>query len=250
MSSTTLASLRHAFAGYGSLITHHSWLLEGKKEQGEALASSIKEKLKQQRYGGSAIKVEKLSESTTTQEEREFLVAQKGSIAEFIYVAPAEDSLYLSRATVVQPSLSYVRVGLVALLLFIVVLGPFITLGILHGILSSAQTGLSGTDIVALLGTLQQATFYAIGFSFLYSVALFLLFWLLIISIIAWLRNKDFLQYIRTNRLSDFQMDDVTMLEQATDRVIRNVVDQAGLDAIHIVPPTQGYHPRRKIRFI
>lgn len=227
MGSTTLASLRHAFAGYGSLITHHSWLLEGKKEQGEALASSIKEKLKQHRYGGSIIKVEKLSESTTTQEEREFLVAQKGSIAEFIYVAPAEDSLYLSRATVVQPTLSYVRVGLVALLFFIVVLEPFIT------------SGMS-----------QQALFLAIGFSFLYSVALFLLFWLLIISIIAWLRNKDFLQYIRTNRLSDFQMDDVAMLEQTTDRIIRNVVDQAGLDAIHIVPPTQGYHPRRKIRFI
>jgi hypothetical protein len=240
--------MRRAFAGYGTLITHHSWLLEGKKEQGEALASSIKEKLKQQGYLGSTVKVEKLSENNTTQEVRGFLVVQRASVTEFIYAAPADDAIYLSRATVVQPSLSYIRIGVLAIWLFIAILGPFIAQGIVHSMLTSAPSSSPATDITSLLSILQQATFYTIGFSFLYSASLFFLFCLLLVSIIGWLRDKDILMYLRTNRLSDFQMDDVTLLEQATDRVVRNVVDQAGLDAIHIVPPTQGYHPKRKIR--
>jgi hypothetical protein len=113
-------------------------------------------------------------------------------------------------------------------LLLIVLLGPILG-------------GLSGSS---------TAAFLAASFSFLYSIALFLFFSLLILSITAWLQEKDVAKYLRSNRLSDFQRDDVAMLELATDRALRNVIKQAGIDPMHITPPTQGYHPGRTIRFI
>jgi hypothetical protein len=245
-----LASLRRAFAGYGIPITHHSWLLEGKKGQEEAVVSTIKEKLKQEHYSGSTIKVEKLSEHNPTQEVRDFLVIQRASVTELIYVAPADDALYLSRTTVVQPSLSYVRVGILAILLLIVVIGPFIAQVMLRSALTGTQPGFPGTDITSLLVLLQQAMFYSLGFSLLYNASLFFLACLLLTSVISWLHNKDSLMYLRTNRLHDFQIDDVALLERVTDRAVRNAVDQAGLDATQIVLPAQGYHSKRKIRFI
>jgi hypothetical protein len=242
-----LATLRRAFAGYGIPITHHSWLLEGKKGQEEVLASTIKEKLKQEHYPSSTIKVEKLSEHNPTQETRDFLAVQRASVTELIYVAPADDAIYLSRTTVIQPALSYIRIGILAILLLVVIIGPFMAQAMLRSALTGAQPGL---DIAASLNLLQQAMIYSLGFSLLYNATLFLLGCLLLISVVGWLRNKDILMYLRTNRLHDFQIDDVALLEQVTDRVVRNVVDQAGLDAAHIVPPGQGYRPKRKIRWI
>ena len=233
METTTLATMRRALAGYGTVITHHSWLVEGKQAQGETLATNVKEQLKQQHYIGSVAKVEKLHEGAKTQAEREFLLLQRGSVSEFIYVAFADDALYISRATTIQPSLNYIRVGVATILLLVVLLGPAITQGILGG--------MSG------IGT---AAFFAVGFSLLYSAALLLLFSLLLLSIIAWLQEKDGVKYLRSNHVSDFQVDDVAMLELATDRAIRAVIQQAGIDPGHITPPTRGYQPRRKIRLI
>jgi hypothetical protein len=227
MGTTTLATMRRALAGYGMVITHHSWLVEGKQARGETLASTVKEQLKQQHYIGAVPNVIKLNEGTTTQTEREFLMVQRGNATEFIYVASADDALYLSRATTIQPALSYIRVGVATILLLIVLLGP--VLG-----------GLFGTSTTA---------FFTVGFSFLYSAALFLFFSLLLLSIISWLQEKDITKYLRANRLSDFQRDDVAMLELATDRALRHASNQAGIDPSHITPPTQGYHPRPTIRF-
>jgi hypothetical protein len=233
MGTTTLATLRRALAGYGTVITHHSWLVEEKQAQGETLASNVKEQLMQQHYIGAVPTVEKLHEGTKTQAEREFLRLQRGNVTEFIYVASADNALYISRATTIQPSLSYIRVGVATILLLVVLLGPAITSGILGG--------MSG------IGT---AAFFAVGFSLLYSAALFLLFSLLLLSIIAWLQEKDGIKYLRFNHLSDFQVDDVAMLELATDRAIRDVIQQAGIDPGQITRPARGYQPGQKIRLI
>jgi hypothetical protein len=229
MGTTTLATIRSALAGYGTVITHHCWLIEGKQIQGrETLASTVQEQLKQQHYIGAVPQVIRLSEATKTPIEREFLMLQRGSATEFIYVAPVDDALYLSRTTTIQPTLSYIRAG-VATILLLVVLGGAV-LGGLFGI--------------------STATILAVGISLLYSAALFLFFSLLLFSIISWLQEKDGAKYLRSNWLSDFQSDDVAMLELATDRALRHVINQAGIDPMHITPPAQGYHPRRKIRFI
>jgi len=37
-------------------------------------------------------------------------------------------------------------------------------------------------------------------------------------------------------------------LEHVTDDTVRDAVEQVGLDATKIVPPTQGYQPKQKIR--
>jgi hypothetical protein len=227
--TTTLATIRSALAGYGTVITHRCWLVEGKQAQGrETLASTVQEQLKQQHYIGAVPQVIRLNEATKTPIEREFLMLQRNSVTEFIYVAPVDDALYLSRTTTIQPTLSYIRAGVATILLLIVLIGAILG-------------GLFGT------GT---ATFLAVGISLLYSAALILLFSLLLFSIIAWLQEKDGAKYLRTNRLSDFQSDDVAMLELATDRALRRAVNQAGIDPLHITPPAQGYHPRRKVRFI
>jgi len=229
MGTTTLAAVRNALAGYGTVITHQCWLVEGKQVQGrETLASTVQEQLKQQHYIGCVPQVIRLGEATKTPIEREFLMLQRGSATEFIYVAPVDDALYLSRTTTIQPTLSYIRAGIATILLLVVLGGA--VLG-----------GLSG---------ISTATILAVGISLLYSAALFLFFSLLLFSIVSWLQEKDGAKYLRTNRLSDFQSDDGAMLELATDRALRHVINQAGIDPMHITPPAQGYHPRRKIRFI
>ena len=86
---------------------------------------------------------------------------------------------------------------------------------------------------------------------FLFVLPILLLFIALLIrSFINWLVEKDFWRLLRPNVLNDFQLDDIALLEHVTDDVVRDAVDQAGLDASKIVPPALGYQPKPNIRAI
>jgi hypothetical protein len=69
-------------------------------------------------------------------------------------------------------------------------------------------------------------------------------------SLISWLLEKDFWVLLRPNFLNDFQRDDIALLEQVTDDIMRVAMKQLRLDANKIVAPAQGYQPPQKIRFI
>lgn len=230
-----LASLRRAFAGRGTLIMHHSWLLTGSNAyaQSGAVSAAILTMLRQRNIAGASVTQEKLMERGIAMEEREYIVTRRGITTLFTYVAPAGQELYISRATTAQPAISYIRVGIAALLVLLMVIG-FIEGGI-------ATSSLSGPAAVGPLGLLLW--FLA------YPIAIFLVV-MLIRSCISWLIENDFLVYLRASSLNDFQQDDIAMLERIIDDTAREAVQQVGLDGSKIIPPqmVQSYQPRNRIR--
>jgi hypothetical protein len=221
-------SMRRAFAGHGISVMHYSWLLDGKEKQATTVLSTILDLLRQRGIGGLAITPERLTERGINLEERDYLKVRRGVSSVFIYVAPAGRDLYLSRATTVLPAINIMRVIGLLLLLALALFGP--------GFLQS-MAGPAGY----LLG----------GLFFLFVLPIWLYFiWLLFRSFSYWLVEKDFWVYLRANQLNDFQLDDIALMEHVTDETIRAAVEQLGLDASKILPPTQGYQPKQRIRII
>ena len=228
-----MASIRRAFAGHGTLIMHHSWLLNGDQAQAMPIRSTIRDILKLRDIPRLNVNPERLMERGILMEEREYLTVFRGVATVFIYVTPAGRDLYISRATTVLPAISSVRVAIVSLLLLIMFLGF-----VIHPSAYSLLTG----DIVGFI--------FASALSVLSIPILLILLWLLIRSFITWLVEKDFWQYLRPNTLNDFQLDDIALLEHVTDDVVHSAVEQAGLDASKIAPPPLGYQPKRRFRAI
>ena len=228
-------SLRRAFAGYGTLVYHHSWLLSGGSEQAANARSTILDILRQRNIAGLNVNAQKLMERGLLMEERDYLIARRGVSTMFIYSAPAGNDLYISRATTVLPSISNVRVTIFCLLLLVMIIGFFV-----HPAPSPYSP--FAVDVV---GTLVGALFTLLSW-----IILLFFLWALIRSFIYWLIEKDFWVLLRPNHLNDFQLDDIMLLEHVTDDTVKTAVKQVGLDASQVVPPTLGYQPRRRIRTI
>jgi hypothetical protein len=226
-----MASIRRAFAGHGTLVAHHSWLLSGYHAHAGAVHDATRDKLQQRGIAKLKITPETLMERGLLMEERDYLVAQRGICTVFIYVAPAGQDLYLSRATTVLPAISNIRVVILGLLFLIMFFGFF--------------SRPSPTDL--LYGNTLGFLFASI-FAILSAPILLFFIFLLIRSFIYWLREKDFWRYLRPNFLNDFNLDDLMILEQVTDGTVYDAVKQVGLDATKIVPPATGYQPKQKIR--
>jgi hypothetical protein len=233
-SSQSLASVRRAFAGHGQLIMHHSWLLPGDQAQAMAVRHGIQTKIEQRKIPQTVITPAKLTERGLLMEEREYLVAHRGVTTVFIYATPAGSDLYMSRATTVLPAISNIRIILTAILAIIMFIG-FID----HPAASTS-----------LYGVVDPGTFLAGFLNFLSFVILLFFIVMIVRSLIYWVLEKDFLRYLRPNILNDFNIDDIMLLEHVTDDVVRSAVEQLGLDASKIAPPSQGYNPRQRIRAI
>ena len=225
-------SLRRAFAGYGTLIFHHSWLISGGSEQTANARATILDILRQRNIPGFNVNPQKLMERGLLMEERDYLVARRGVSTVFTYAAPAGNDLYISRATTVLPAISTVRIVLVSLALIAMIIGFNI-----HS--SSSSSSLFPTvDIVGGF------------FSFVSSLILLFFIYALVRSFIYWLIEKDFWVMLRPNHLNDFQLDDIMLLEHVTDETVKTAVKQIGLDASQVTPPPMGYQPKRRIRTI
>ncbi len=221
-------SMRRAFAGHGISVMHYSWLLDGKEMQATTVLSTILDLLRRHSIGGLNITPERLTERGITLEERDYLKVRRGVSSVFIYAAPAGRDLYISRATAVLPAINIMRVIGLLLLLVLALFGP------------SFLQNMAG-----------PAGYFLGGLFFLFVLPIWLYFiWLLYRSFSYWLVEKDFWVYLRANQLNDFQMDDIALLEHVTDETIRVAVEQLGLDASKILPPTQGYQPKQRIRII
>ena len=63
-----------------------------------------------------------------------------------------------------------------------------------------------------------------------------------------WAVENDFWHYLRRRTINDFQIDDIALMEHVTDDVVRDAVQELGLDGSKITPPAEGYRPKRTIR--
>lgn len=232
-----LASLRRAFAGRGTLITHFSWLLTGNNAytQSGTINSSVVSILRQRSIAGTTITQEKLMERGVAMEEREYIVARRGITTVFTYVAPAGPELYISRATTALPPISFIRVAILALLMILMIIGFL-------------QPALAGPAYSAY-GVVTMSPFAILLYALSYPIVIFLII-MLIASFIYWLVEKDILVYLRANALNDFQLDDIAMLEKMIDDTVREAVKQAGLDESKITSPQMvtSFRPRTRIR--
>ena len=239
------AILRSVLTGRGRLITHYSWLLEGKYIQATPVRTTIMNMFRQHGVPGLKADAEKLIERSLTIEEREYVIVQRGIFTVFIYITPTGRDLYISRATVVLSAISSVRVTIFSILLFLLAVG-FIALGSIRASAHAVQLHASSTLPTILASSLATEFFISLF------TCLLLLFFIAVFirSCITWFTEKDFWLLLRSNSLNTFQMDDVALLEHTSDSIIRDAVKYLGLDATKLTPPPLGYQPMRKIRRI
>lgn len=229
---------RHAFAGRGSRMTHHSWLLDGEYLNAAKLHSTIADLLSQRNFQTLKLNREKLQEHGHWAEERDYIVMQQGITTVFLYVAPAGQDLYISRTTTVQPPFNLFRIFLLIFALGEFLFGP----SVLSHLLASLTMHRSAETGIALIAS------FTVSILLIPSILFLVTF--LLASFRHWFTQKDFWVYLRRNTLHDFEVDDVMLLEHATDDAVRAAVDQLQLDATRIIPPVTGYQPRRRIRVI
>lgn len=230
-------SFRRAFAGHGKLIRHQSWLLDGASSHASSVRNAVAELMRRRGILGTSITPQRLTERGVMMEVRDYVQIQRGVSTVFTYVAPAGQDLYISRATTVLPAVSRFRVFVLIFLVFVLLVG-------LASGASSASNLSSGYGLVAAPSLPQLL---AIGLTPLI-VFFFIMFF--IFSFVNWLVEKDFWVYLRPRSLNDFQLDDIALLEHATDGIVTDAVKQDGLDATKITPPPEGYQQKKKIRAV
>ena len=237
--------IKSVLTGRGQLTTHYSWLLEGKYIQATPVRTTIMNMFRQHGIPGLKADAEKLIERSLTIEEREYIIVQRGIFTVFIYITPTGRDLYISRATVVLPAISSVRVTIFSILLFLLAVS-FITLG-------SFRAGAHAMQLheISTIPTMLVSSFATEFFISLLTCSLLLFFMVALTrSCITWFTEKDFWLLLRSNSLNSFQIDDVALLEHTSDSIIHDAVKYLGLDATKLTPPPLGYQPRRKIRGI
>jgi hypothetical protein len=250
MPSSGVGSLRRAFAGHGTLITHHSWLIPGKQAEIMNVRQTIFDKITQRGMDGLKVNREKLTDQGVVDEHRDYITTRRKSTSVFIYATPAGPDLYLSRATTVLPKVSLARV-IILILGIVGIIAPII------GIVQSSVSASASASAVSAYGGGASLGVGVLGLAFWVIVLLFFSFPLLWLFFIALARSfaslmldKDFLVLLRPNRLTEFQRDEIALLEQMIDSVLQEVMKQLGLNAERITPPPGGYRPKERFRLI
>lgn len=195
----------------------------------------VMEKVSQRNQGNLGVTMipVNLTDQSLLVERRDYIKVERKVSTVFIYVTPAGADLYLSRATTVKPALSLLRVIALALIL----------LGIVVPIASIVSARLSPFFDPSIILWALIAFFFS-----------FPLLWVLI-TLMGWsciylVKDGDFLTLLRPATLTEFQRDDVALLEHETDDIVRDAVKQLNLDADKITPPSNGYEPAKRIRLI
>lgn len=218
--------LQRAFAGKGTPVHHQSWLLDGKQAQPAVLRDSLIGNLQKQGVMGITATSERLREHSVVMEERDYVRVQYGTSAVFVYMAPMGQSLYVSRTSTVQQPYSRTRIIVLAILAFLMVISWLVS-AVIHSTISLETSG-----FVFGLDALFSYAFFGLLLFFIY---------VLIRSIFFVFTDKDFLAFLRPNRLNDFTLDALSSVEKVTDKAVRETLKQAGLNADEITPPAQSY---------
>lgn len=240
LSQSQGGSSPHAFAGRGSLVKHHSWLLFGEGHNASKFRFNIQEILEKRRFQWLKLNDEMMEERGYWSEQRAYMTIERGVATIFIYVAPSGEDLYISRATTVQLSIDPFRVALLILALVEVIVGPSVIASIPNMLTIAALTDQSFVLPIAIS--------IIIGVPLMPTIVVLWAF--LIASIKYWWSERDIKVYLRRNFLHDFEVDDVMLLEHTVDEAVQEAAKQLNLDATKISPPPQGYETKRRIRII
>jgi hypothetical protein len=232
------SSLQRAFAGKGTPVHHQSWLLDGKQVPPATLRNSLIENVLKQGVMGVSAAPERLREQGVVLEERDFVKVQYGTSSVFVYMAPMGQNLYVSRISTVQQPFSRVR-QFVLLSLFILLLICLLFYALINPSTTDLLSGNPGAyGFVDSMKTFFGYAFYGLLFFFLI---------LLVRSLVYQFTDKDFLAFLRPNRLNDFTLDALSSIELVTDKAIRETLKQAGLNADEITKPAQSYAPEQPL---
>jgi hypothetical protein len=222
------AAWQRAFAGKGTPVRHQSWLLDGKQVQPATLRDSLIENVQRQGVMGITATPERLREQGVVMEERDYARVQYGTSAIFVYMAPMGQNLYVSRTSTAHQPLSRTRIFVLSALLVLMVI-----CWLLSGLINP-----SSSAFINGLITFFGYAFFGLLFFFLFLLAR---------SLVFLLTDKDFLAYLRPNRLNDFTLDALSSVERVTDKALRETLRQAGLNADEITPPAQSYAPQQAL---
>lgn len=240
--ASSVGSLRRAFAGHGTLIKHHSWLLDGQQAQVMSVRQAIFDKIVQRNLDGSRVSLENLIDQGLIDEHRDYIKVRRKSTTVFIYATPAGHDLYISRATTIQPGISLLRVVVPCLVLLAIII-PSVNVSASALEVGAGGQGGIGAALVPLFLWVALVLFFSLPLLWIFIVALFR-------SIVSLVFDKDFWVLLRPNRLTEFQRDEVALMEHTTDSIVREAMKQLGLDADKITAPLSGYQPVSRIRLI
>jgi hypothetical protein len=233
--SSGVAGLQRAFAGKGVPVHHQSWLFDSKQVQSGTLRTALVENIHKQGVLGVSVVPEHLREQGVIMEERDYVKVQYGTSSVFVYIAPMGSNLYVSRISTVQQPVSRIR---------LVSLGSLFVLMLICYIFYANVNPSPENDLGTALLIAHINTFFSLAAN---GLLLFFLF-VLLRSVIAWLAEKDFLAFLRPNRLNDFTLDTLSSIEHITDKGLRETLTQAGLNAEEITKPVQSYAPQQPLR--
>ncbi|GCE15938.1 zinc ribbon domain-containing protein [Tengunoibacter tsumagoiensis] len=252
--SLTELGIRRAFAGHGHVIQHQSWLLPGASAQLNETIKTVNLLFSQTGMAPELQQItERLKDQSLITEEREFIRLKRKLPTIFVYATSAGRDLYISRATVVKPAISTLRIIIAALCGLASLPAVFLVFGIFSLLFvgSASTNGNTSSQYGNTSSFTSLAPLFVIPFIFL-AIVTNPFFMIILVgiarSIRSWVLEKDFWELLRPNRLSEFQRDDIALLEQVTDDVIRSSLKQLNLDADKIVPPSQGYQAPSQIR--
>jgi hypothetical protein len=232
------ATLQRAFAGKGTPVHHQSWLLDGKQAQAATLRGSLIENVLKQGVMGVTATPERLREQGVVMEERDFVRVQYGTSSVFVYMAPMGQNLYVSRTSTVQQPFSRPRQVVLIVLLFLMLIS-LLFFALVNPSLADPFSGNPGAyGFVDGVKTFFGYAFYGLLFFFLI---------LLVRALVFQFTDKDFLAFLRPNRLNDFTLDALSSIELVTDKAIRETLKQAGLNAEEITRPAQSYAPEQPL---
>lgn len=231
----------HAFAGKGDFFTFYRWFLPGDHLKAASLRAAVLDLLLLRHFRHLTISSAKLRENGHWFEEREYIIMRRGVATCFVYVAPAGQDLHISRTITVQLSFDPIRIVIFACILAEVFLGPVI----ISGIVASAMGSAAGNPASAL-GPILIAGFLVL----LSPLCLFILLVFTVASIKYWFAERDFWVYLRRNYLHDFELDDVSLLADATYETVLAATKQVGGDVTKITLPTQNDQQKRRVRLI
>jgi len=242
-------STPHAFVGRGHFLENYAWLLPNNYMHAQAMRSAIREILSQRNFQHMQLNTEVLRESGHWPEEREYITMQRGVATVFVYVAPAGQDLYLSRATTVQLSFDPIRVIIFICLICEILFAPSIIQSILTNMFTSAVNNPPSVgNPSATFGLALPILILMYVFAQLYVPSIIVMIAFLIASVKYWFAERDFWFYLRRSTLHDFEVDDVKLLAIAVDQAVYAAGDQIKIDVTKLGPPPQGYQTKRRVR--
>ncbi|HEY0753523.1 MAG TPA: hypothetical protein VGD98_06140 [Ktedonobacteraceae bacterium] len=216
---SAVESLQRAFAGKGTPVHHQSWLIDSKQVASQGLTGGFINNLQKQNVQNMIIETERLREHGMVLEVRDYIKVRYNTASVFVYMAPMGQNLYISRTSTIQQPYSKVRIAVLIALAVLMLISV-----LLYAVINPTYDPLN-VGAFGFVDTLKSFFFYAFfGLLFFFVIAL-------LRSVVFFLTDKDFLAVLRPNRLNDFSLDALSLIEQTTDKALRLTLQEAGLDA-------------------